>query len=115
MFPGELMQVPRNERITKGAVKALRARIALFRGGYSLRAVMEQMERRADFLTYYTIARDECAELMARPESTYDLNPNYENIWRNVTSFTYDPTGEIIFEVGAGGGNGKQRQPYGQL
>lgn len=27
----------RSERITKGAVKALRARIALFRGGYSLR------------------------------------------------------------------------------
>src|SRR5688500_9768119 len=26
-------EVPRNERITKGAVKALRARIALFRGG----------------------------------------------------------------------------------
>src|SRR4030095_11808431 len=26
---------PRNERITKGAVKALRARIALARGGYS--------------------------------------------------------------------------------
>ena len=46
----------RNERITKGVVKALRARIALFRGGYSLRT-NGQMERRADYLTYYNIAK----------------------------------------------------------
>ena len=56
---------PRNERITKGAVMALRARIALFRGGYSLRS-NGQMERRADYLTYYNIAKKECEELMAR-------------------------------------------------
>ena len=35
----------------------------------------------------------------------HTLNPNYENIWRNVTSFIYDPQSEILFEVGAGGGN----------
>jgi hypothetical protein len=64
--------VPRNERITKGAVKALRARIALFRGGYSLRS-NGQMERRSDYLNYYTIARDECAELMAN-RTQHDLN-----------------------------------------
>src|SRR3990170_3457692 len=55
-------EVPRNERITKGAVKALRARIALFRGGYSLRTETKTMERRADYKKYYQIARDECAE-----------------------------------------------------
>src|SRR4029078_972084 len=90
-------------RITKGAAKALRARIALARGGYSLRQ-NGQMERRADYLTYYQIAKKECEELMARRDQ-HTLNPNYENIWRNVTSFIYDPQGEIIFEVGAGGGN----------
>jgi hypothetical protein len=41
---------------------------------------------------------------MARRDQ-HTLNPNYENIWKNVTSFTYDPFGEILFEVGAGGGN----------
>ena len=103
LVPWRLEAGPRNERITKGAVKALRARIALFRGGYSLRS-NAQMERRTDYLTYYAIARDECADLMAN-RNQHTLNPNFEDIWRKVTSFTYDPQGEIIFEVGAGGGN----------
>lgn len=94
---------PRNERITKGAVKALRARIALFRGGYSLRS-NGQMERRSDFIKYYQICKQECEELMAN-RNQHTLNPNFESIWRNVTSFIYDPQGEILFEVGAGGGN----------
>jgi starch-binding outer membrane protein, SusD/RagB family len=94
---------PRNERLTKGAIKALRARIALHRGGFSLRS-NAQMERRSDYLVYYNIAKTECEELMARRDQ-HTLNPNYENIWRNVTSFIYDPQGEIMFEIGAGGGN----------
>lgn len=94
---------PRSERITKAVAKALRARMALHRGGYSLRS-NGQMERRSDYLTYYNIAKQECEELMARRDQ-HTLNPNYEDIWRKVTSFTYDPQAEIIFEVGAGGGN----------
>lgn len=106
-------EVQRNERITKGAVKALRAKLALFRGGYSLRNETKTMERRSDYLKYYTIARDECAEIMARRDQ-HTLNPNFENIWRNVASFTYDPQGEILFEVGAGGGNGNSDSRMGQ-
>lgn len=94
---------PASERITKGAAKALRARIALFRGGFALRA-NGQMERPADFLQYYQIAKKECEEIMARRDQ-HTLNPNYETVWRNVTSFVYEPTGELMFEVGAGGGN----------
>ncbi|HUR66195.1 MAG TPA: RagB/SusD family nutrient uptake outer membrane protein [Chitinophagaceae bacterium] len=94
---------PRNERVTKGVAKALRARIALFRGGYSLRS-NGVMERRSDYLIYYNIAKQECEELMARRDQ-HTLNPNYENIWRNLTSFVYDPQAEIIWEIGAGGGN----------
>jgi hypothetical protein len=101
----------RNERITKGAIMALRARMAMFRGGYSLRA-NAQMERRADYLTYYNIAKTECEELMARRDQ-HTLNPNYEDVWRKVTSFTYDPQGEVIFEVGAGGGNGNSDSRMG--
>ncbi|MBY0535930.1 MAG: RagB/SusD family nutrient uptake outer membrane protein [Chitinophagaceae bacterium] len=104
-------EVARNERITKGAAKALRARIALFRGGYSLRA-NAQMERKSDYLTYYNIAKKECEELMARRDQ-HTLNPNYENIWRSVTSFVYDPQGELMFEIGAGGGNGNSDSRMG--
>lgn len=101
----------RNERITKGTAKALRARMALARGGYSLRS-NKQMERGADHLTYYQIAKKECEEIMARRDQ-HTLNPNFENIWRSVTSFTYDPYGEILFEVGAGGGNGNSDSRMG--
>lgn len=104
-------EVPRNERVTKGAAMALSARIALFRGGYALRQ-NGQMERRADYLKYYQIARDECAELMAK-RSEHTLNPSFESVWRNVTSFRYDPSGEILFEVGAGGGNGNSDSRMG--
>lgn len=97
-------EVKRDERITKGAAKALRARIALFRGGYSLRTDSKIMERRADYLTYYRIARDECADLMAN-RTQHTLNPSFEDVWRKLTSFQYDPQGEILFEAGAGGGN----------
>ena len=102
---------PRNERITKGAAKALRAKIALFRGGYALRA-NQQMERKSDYRTYYQIALDECTELLARRDQ-HDLNPSFSDIWRKVTSFTYDPKGEIVFEVGAGGGNGNSDSRMG--
>ncbi|OIN57553.1 RagB/SusD family nutrient uptake outer membrane protein [Arsenicibacter rosenii] len=93
----------RNERVTKGAVKALRAKLALFRGGYALRS-SGKMERNADYLTYYKIARDECADLLAK-RGEHTLNPSFEDIWRKLTSFQYDPNGEIIFEAGAGGSN----------
>lgn len=97
-------EVKRDERITKGAAKALRAKLALFRGGFSLRTDSKKMERRADYLNYYKITRDECAELMAN-RTQHTLNPSYEDIWRKLTSFQYDPQGEIIFEAGAGGAN----------
>ncbi|WP_207512489.1 RagB/SusD family nutrient uptake outer membrane protein [Longitalea luteola] len=104
-------EVARNERITKGAAKALRARIALFRGGYALRN-NARIERRSDYLKYYEMAKKECEDLMARRDQ-HTLNPNFENIWRNVTSFTYDPQAEILFEVGAGGGNGNSDSRMG--
>lgn len=104
-------EVPRNERITKGVAKALRARIALARGGYSLRQ-NGQMLRGSDHIKYYTIARDEC-EILMNNRTQHTLNPSYSDIWRKVTSFTYDPQGEIIFEIGAGGGNGNSDSRMG--
>ncbi|WP_345953475.1 RagB/SusD family nutrient uptake outer membrane protein [Mucilaginibacter sp. PAMB04168] len=100
-------EVARNERITKGAVKAMRAKLALFRGGYSLRTDTKTMERRPDYLKYYTIARDECAELISSANrSQHTLNPVFEDVWKKyISAFTPDPAGEIMFEVGAGGGN----------
>lgn len=98
-------EVTRNERITKGAVKALRARIALFRGGYSLRNDTKLMQRRSDYLSYYKIAQDECAEIIARRDQ-HTLDPGFEDLWRNyVNGLKPDPYGEVIFEAASGGGN----------
>ena len=95
---------PVDQRITKGTVKALRARIALFRGGYSLRAKSGVMERGSDYLTYYKIAFSECSDLLARRDE-HTLDPSYKAVWQ-----TYicghngnDPSGEIMFQVAMGG------------
>jgi len=89
-----------NERITKGAVKALRARIALQRGGYSLQG--NTMTRQPDYLTYYTIARQECLELMSQRRE-HTLNASYSDLWRGVNEQRHDAANEIIFEVGMAG------------
>ncbi len=110
-------EVTRNERITKGAVKALRAKMALCRGGYALRGRKSTggtMQRKADYLMYYEMARTECAELMAN-RNQHTLNPSFEDIWHKyVCGLLPDPYGEIIFEAGAGGGNSNADSRMGQ-
>lgn len=88
-----------NERITKGAVKALRARLCLQRGGYSLHGTMT---RATDYLDYYKIARQECLELMAR-RSEHTLNPSFSDLWLGVNQQRHDNYNEILFEVGMAG------------
>ncbi|HMO60992.1 MAG TPA: RagB/SusD family nutrient uptake outer membrane protein [Ferruginibacter sp.] len=89
-----------DERITKGTAKALRARIALFRGGYALRQ-NGTIERRPDYQQYYQIARDECAEIMAA--GVHQLNPSYKDLWKNQVCgrAVVDPHNELMFQVGA--------------
>lgn len=97
---------PIDERITKGIVKGLRARIALFRGGYSLRNTSKVMERTSDYLTYYQIARDECNDIINSGQHT--LNPSYRSLWKdNVCAHVQaDTYGELMFQVSATGGTG---------
>lgn len=103
---GELTSIgdPLDERITKATVKALRARIALFRGGFSLRQ-SGGMQRSSDYLTYYQIARKETSEIMASGQ--HALNPSYKDLWKNkVCGRTQsDPEGELLFQASAAGLN----------
>ena len=96
-----------DERLTKGSAKALRARIALFRGGYSLRQVSKIMERSSDYKKYYQIARDECNEIMQSGQ--HNLNQNYKSLWKDIVcghKYT-DPDGELMFQAtGIGVTNG---------
>lgn len=86
-----------SERITKGAVKALRARLALYRGGYSLKG--SEMVRPADYLEYYAIARKECADLMAN-RGEHSLSPTFIDLFKSINEKKVSPNNEIIFEVG---------------
>ncbi len=107
-----------DERITLGAVKALRARIALYRGGYSLRRASsmygQTMARPADYLDYYKIALQECSDIMANP-TQHSLNPSFQAVFKNgPDAHTLDNTyGEIMFEVGMSGGQGTNDSKLG--
>lgn len=95
--------VVRDERITQGAVRALRARIALYRGGYSLR-VNRLMERGSDYLTYYQIAKDECAAIMARP-GDHALNTSFRSVFKDyICGRSIEPNGDVLLEVAMDGG-----------
>ncbi len=93
-----------DERITKGAVKALRARIALFRGGYALRST-GGMQRSADYLTYYQIAKDECNDIINSGQ--HSLNPSFRSLWKDQVNAraVNDPNGELMFQASAIGLN----------
>jgi hypothetical protein len=94
---------PVDERLTKGAVKGLRARIALFRGGYSLRSD-GSMKRSADYQAFYQIAKDECNDIMTSAQ--HALNPSFKSLWKDQVNAraVADPQGELMFQaVGIGG------------
>lgn len=94
-----------DERITKGTVKGLRARIALYRGGYSLR--QDGTVRRAtDYIKYYQIARDEASEVMA--SNQHSLNPSFKGLWKDQVNAraVADPNGELMFQASGIGGVG---------
>ena len=93
-----------SERISQGAIRALRARLALFRGGYSLRR-SGGVQRGSDYLTYYQIARDECNAIIQRNDQ-HALNPSYESLFKDyVAGKKLEPNGEILWEVAMGGGS----------
>lgn len=96
-----------DERLTKGAVKGMRARIALYRGGYSLRSD-GAMKRSADYLTYYQIARDECNQIIT--SNQHSLNISFRALWKdqvNAHAVT-DPNGELMFQTSAIGLTGAE-------
>ncbi|MEO8111890.1 MAG: RagB/SusD family nutrient uptake outer membrane protein, partial [Ginsengibacter sp.] len=109
-----------DERITKAAVKGLRARIALFRGGFSLRRD-NQMERGSNYLEYYKMADKECADIIQSGE--HSLDPGFRDLWQNqLDAHQIDPFGEIIFQAAMAGGTsatdsklGKYNGPNGSL
>lgn len=95
----------KDERLSKGAVKGMLARVALFAGGFSLRQ-NAQMERPANYKEYYALAQKMTSEVMASGE--HALNTSYEQIFKNHCKFILEPK-ESMYEVAlfnATGGSG---------
>ncbi len=90
------------ERITKGFVKGLTARIALARGGYSLRNKSGfPTERGSDWQKYYKIANEECHDIMV--SDVHKLNDSYVDIWKKMCNLELDDTyRENLFEAALG-------------
>ncbi|GAA4749843.1 RagB/SusD family nutrient uptake outer membrane protein [Flavisolibacter ginsenosidimutans] len=88
---------PVDQRFTKGTAKALRAKIALARGGYKLPVTGGQMVRPSNYLDFYKIAHDECAEIIANPNQ-HSLLPSYKSLFKDylLAHNTNDPAGEFM-------------------
>ncbi|MDR2935715.1 MAG: RagB/SusD family nutrient uptake outer membrane protein [Rikenellaceae bacterium] len=94
---GEESYATTPERVTKGFAKGLRARIALYRGGYSFRTSM-QMERGSNWEQYYEIARQECQEIINN--GTHKLDPSYESLWKTLNGSQFNAYNENLMEFG---------------
>ncbi len=111
---GELASIsdPLDERITKGTVKALRARIALFRGGYALRQT-GGVQRGSNYLSYYQIAKDECNDIIN--SNQHSLNPGFKALWKDqvCAHAIADPNGELMFQASGAGLTGTEDTKLG--
>ncbi|MGG9972064.1 RagB/SusD family nutrient uptake outer membrane protein [Ferruginibacter sp. SUN002] len=100
------------DRITRGYAKGLRAKIALFAGGYSLNQDGTTF-RQSNYLDYYAIAKKETSELMAN-RSRHTLNPSYKAVFKDaILAHAFEPNGEILFEVSSRFQGGKTGSKLG--
>lgn len=99
-------EVSYKDRITKGAVYGMLARIALHAAGYSLRWDLESggnlgMRTRTDagrIKELYQIAKDACLSVMEREGAVHSLLDDYTKVFKDVHNKVYDA--ENIWELG---------------
>lgn len=105
-WPNETSVTKSVERVSKAFVKGLRARIALYAGGYSKRAdgirLSEDPELAREAM--YTIARDECLEVIAHcPElSQLSFKDNFLRLCQDDVTAGAESLWEIPFSDGRG-------------
>ncbi len=92
------------ERFTVGFAKGLAARIALTRGGYSIRNKSGfPTERGSEWEKYYQIADKQCAEIIEKEGVKHKLTPTAENFWKGMCSLQLESLpSESLYEVGFG-------------
>jgi hypothetical protein len=85
-----------DQRFTKGAAKALRAKIALTRGGYALPVTGGALVRPSNYQDFYKIAHDECADIIASGQ--HGLMSSYKELFKKhlLGHDLNDPAGEFM-------------------
>lgn len=89
------------ERMNRGFVQGLIARIALARGGYALYSdasgSMQMKRNETDYTHYYEIANTYCKKLVASGKHT--LNPSFRNIFLNECNFVTPKNDDVLYEI----------------
>lgn len=105
-WPNESNITQTTERVSKAFVKALRARIALYAGGYSQRADGIRLSNDPDLerTAMYTIVHDECLDVIAQYPNLASLpfKDNFTNLCRDVVTAGQESIWEIPFSEGRG-------------
>lgn len=91
------------EQVNREFTLGMIARLALQRGGYYLKPDMT-MVRDGDYKTYYQIAKDYTAKLIALKDRP--LPTDYRQVFMNQNKFVTTVNSEILFEVPFALGNG---------
>ena len=91
------------ERCTKEFAWALIARMALYRGGYSLRPNVNApkevgtMKRADDYIEYYKVARDYCDSVMTA--GTHKLTKDWYQVFIDECNYKVNNSDDPIFEI----------------
>lgn len=89
------------ERMNRGFVQGLIARIALARGGYSLHSdaggSLTMKRNETDYTQYYQIANTYCKKLVASNKHT--LTPSFKTIFMNECQFLTPKNADVLYEI----------------
>lgn len=105
-WPNESSQTKSVERVNKAFVKGLRARVALYAGGYSQRKDGVRLSTDPDLerSKMYTIAKEECVDIINRGSNTLGT---FENNFRRLCEDVVTASAESIWEVPFSDGRGR--------
>lgn len=111
-WPNESSITKTTERVSKTFVKGLRARIALYAGGYSLRGDGFRLSKDADLAPskMYQIAKDECIDII---NSGYNTLGEFKDNFTNLCQDNVTAGGESIWEIPFSAGRGRVLYTWG--
>lgn len=111
-WPNENSFTQSVERVSKSFVKGLRARVALYAGGYSQRAdgVRLSTDTELDRTAMYTIAAKECKEVI---EAGYNTLGNFKDNFMNLCLENTSAGNESLFEIPFSDGRGRVLYTFG--